>query len=82
MSAIKLVYDAYENYIGFVQSEKQVVDHTHIKIPGIDESKVKYYFIHGANTNMIQLILTWSLMLTLSYITKISVCCEMFDWFR
>ena len=45
MNAIKLVYDAYENDIGFVvQSEKQG-DHTHVKIPGIDESKV-FYILH------------------------------------
>ncbi len=44
MSAIKLVYDAYENDVGFVYSEEQG-DHTHIKIPGIDESKNYWYIL-------------------------------------
>ena len=46
MNTIKLVYDAYENDIGFVQSEKQG-DHTHVKIQCIDESKVFTFYTWG-----------------------------------
>lgn len=46
MNSIKLVYDAYENDVGFVHSDEQG-DHTHVKIPGIDESKVFTFYTWG-----------------------------------
>ena len=46
MNAIKLVYNAYENDVGFVHSDEQG-DHTHVKIPGIDESKVFTFYTWG-----------------------------------
>ena len=46
MSAIKLVYDAYENDVGFVYSEEQG-DHIHEKILGNDESKVFTFYTWG-----------------------------------
>lgn len=46
MNAIKLVYDAYENDVGFVHSDEQG-DHTHEKISGIDESKVFTFYTWG-----------------------------------
>jgi hypothetical protein len=52
MNAIKLVYDAYENDVGFVHSDEQG-DHTHEKISGIDESKV-FTFFTWENINMIR----------------------------
>ena len=46
MSAIKLVYDDYENDVGFVYTEEQG-DHIHEKILGNDESKVFTFYTWG-----------------------------------
>ena len=46
MDAIKLVYDSYENDIGFVQSDEQG-DHNHQIIEGIDRSKVITFYTWG-----------------------------------
>ena len=46
MDAIKLVYDSYENDIGFVQGDEQG-DHNHQIIEGIDRSKVITFYTWG-----------------------------------
>jgi hypothetical protein len=46
MNSIKLVYDSYENDIGFIQSDEQG-DHNHQLIEGIDRSKVITFYTWG-----------------------------------
>ena len=60
MDAIKLVYDTYENDIGFVQSDEQG-DHTHKPILGIDKTREIIFYTWG-NINMILLNVILCLM--------------------
>ena len=46
MNAIKLVYEAYENDIGFVQSDEQG-DHTHKPILGVDKTREIIFYTWG-----------------------------------
>ena len=42
MEPIKLVYDKYENDVGFIMSDEHG-DHEHIKIEGIKDKEMKFY---------------------------------------
>ena len=42
MEPIKLVYDKYENDVGFIMSSAQG-DHIHTKIEGIDDKDIPFY---------------------------------------
>ena len=42
MEPIKLVYDKYENDIGFIMSD-EIGDHTHTKIEGIKDKDITFY---------------------------------------
>jgi len=46
MEPIKLVYDKFENDIGFIMSDEQG-DHTHIKIEGVDGKKDITFYTWG-----------------------------------
>ena len=70
MSAIKLVYDAYENDIGFVQSDEQG-DHTHEFISGVDKTRGIIFYTWGKHKhNPIECDLVFDASL---FSTKISV---------
>ena len=70
MSAIKLVYDTYENDIGFVQSDEQG-DHTHKHILGVDKTREIIFYTWGKHKhNPIECDLVFDASL---FSTKISV---------
>ncbi len=70
MSAIKLVYDTYENDIGFVQSDEQG-DHTHKPILSVDKTREIIFYTWGKHKhNPIECDLVFDASL---FSTKISV---------
>ena len=79
MNAIKLVYDAYENDIGFVQSVEQG-DHTHEPILGVDKTREIIFYTWGEHKhNPVECDLVFDASL---FSTKISVdvkCLTGFD---
>ena len=70
MEPIKLVYDKYENDIGFIQSDEQG-DHTHTKLDNTDDTKNITFYTWGAKMhNPIQCELVFDATL---FSTKVSV---------
>ena len=61
MDAIKLVYDSYENDIGFVQSDEQG-DHNHQSLKELIGLKLSHFTL-GGNENTIQSNVMLCLML-------------------